>query len=1102
MSRALATATFSLVLLLSLAADAQFVFQENFSTTTYRDAEATTADWNTDARVLQLRQYLPSVVGGLALAPGGRGVDVQGDLAFVAAHTSGLQVVDISAPAQPVVVGSWDSPGQALAVMVDGDLAYLADDGAGVRIIDIGDPASPVEVGHYDPPGPVRGLFVAGDLLFVSSGGDGLRIVDVTDPTAPALVSVLALSGSAYDVWVEGNVAYVAATFDAGGLHVVDVTDPADPVPLSFTDVPGWTTRVQVDGTVAYVASRAGGLLTYDVADPTSPDLLGTYATAGEAWGLHVDGDRLYLGVDSGELLVMDVCDPASPQLVHAVALGDAVREVVTAGHHAFVATFGTGLQVVEVSADGTMAVVGEYAGGGGYSFHVEVRGDRAYVTSSPPARLEIFDISDRRNPALLGSWDSGSVAPVQSLKVSGTVAYGMFWPGDIHMIDVQDPAAPTVIGTFEDNAADVEVRGDRAYVAAWNGFAVWDLTDPLAPVQLADIPLPAAGRMVVVSGDLALVPTGHYGDPLVSIDISDPADPVVLGSYAHPARFAKALHIDGDVAYVLCYDQDHEFNTLEVLDIGDPEAISSLGAWPLDHYASQLQADGDRLYVSGYDPGVLAVYDCSDPGDLQLVDAYAEFGHHAFGLQVAGDLAYLTGASSGTLRILCVKQSNLDWGANVGQSIRVIEHQPGIARTLVLPDQVGDIEWRLSTDGGWNFVPLENGWQVWPLGTDDLIWRTTHHRTQALINPSVSHISILWCPVPGTIVGIADAPGDQGGWVRLSFMWSGYDFEGADDPAISSYGIWRRVDDPELVSAIARQPGAAAAGPGGTEPPPDPAGLATVRIGERAFLPAAAPRGDRGFPAGDWEWIGSVPAIQHSEYLAAVPTVADSTAGGIHHTVLVVTTHTTEPSVWFACEPDSGYSVDNLAPSAPEELTVDYAAVGNTLGWQAVPDADLQCYRIYRAESPDFEPTDATLVHSTTQTAWVDAVERPWHQHYLVRAVDHAGNLGAVASPATVTAAAPVRDLALLPNAPNPFNPTTTLTCALPGTGPVRLRIYDVGGRLVRQLIADETLPAGRHDVVWNGRDDSGRAVASGSYYARLEAGGAVRTRVMTLIR
>jgi hypothetical protein len=70
----------------------------------------------------------------------------------------------------------------------------------------------------------------------------------------------------------------------------------------------------------------------------------------------------------------------------------------------------------------------------------------------------------------------------------------------------------------------------------------------------------------------------------------------------------------------------------------------------------------------------------------------------------------------------------------------------------------------------------------------------------------------------------------------------------------------------------------------------------------------------------------------------------------------------------------------------------------------------------------------------------------------------------------------------------PNPFNATTTITVQTTAIGAVRLRIFDVRGRLVDTLHAGY-LPAGVHRFTWNGTDSAGRAVASGVYVYRLEA-------------
>lgn len=84
----------------------------------------------------------------------------------------------------------------------------------------------------------------------------------------------------------------------------------------------------------------------------------------------------------------------------------------------------------------------------------------------------------------------------------------------------------------------------------------------------------------------------------------------------------------------------------------------------------------------------------------------------------------------------------------------------------------------------------------------------------------------------------------------------------------------------------------------------------------------------------------------------------------------------------------------------------------------------------------------------------------------------------------------------------PNPFNPSTRLVLELPANvARARLEIFDLQGRHVRTLL-DGPLAAGRPQVAWDGRDDSGRALASGAFVARLAADGSVGTTRLVLLR
>jgi hypothetical protein len=85
--------------------------------------------------------------------------------------------------------------------------------------------------------------------------------------------------------------------------------------------------------------------------------------------------------------------------------------------------------------------------------------------------------------------------------------------------------------------------------------------------------------------------------------------------------------------------------------------------------------------------------------------------------------------------------------------------------------------------------------------------------------------------------------------------------------------------------------------------------------------------------------------------------------------------------------------------------------------------------------------------------------------------------------------------------NRPNPFNPVTEISFGLPTRSKVTIRIYDVGGRLVRTLIED-TLPAGIHNTSWDGRSDVGQHAASGVYFYEMRAGAFSERHRMVLLK
>ena len=95
-----------------------------------------------------------------------------------------------------------------------------------------------------------------------------------------------------------------------------------------------------------------------------------------------------------------------------------------------------------------------------------------------------------------------------------------------------------------------------------------------------------------------------------------------------------------------------------------------------------------------------------------------------------------------------------------------------------------------------------------------------------------------------------------------------------------------------------------------------------------------------------------------------------------------------------------------------------------------------------------------------------------------------------------------PYSKVSLDGNYPNPFNPMTSVYFHVPRSMPVQLRVYDVSGRLVRTLLDGQVVSAGENEVVWDGKDSSGRVAAAGVYFCRLSAGSMVLNKRMTLLK
>lgn len=336
-------------------------------------------------------------------------------------------------------------------------------------------------------------------------------------------------------------------------------------------------------------------------------------------------------------------------------------------------------------------------------------------------------------------------------------------------------------------------------------------------------------------------------------------------------------------------------------------------------------------------------------------------------------------------------------------------------------------------------------------------------------------------------ICDVRDVPGDQGGETYLSWYGARSDVFMTGD--VTAYTIWRAIDpargalmlegDINVLEDLSMSDFS-----GGNQ---------VIRMERAAGLTYF------------WELVETVDALYMEAYGKPVATLFDSAAACTEYHYFQVVAHTADPRVFWKSEPDSGYSVDNLAPSAPIFLASSATAGETRVRWRPNGEPDLAQYRLYGGSSADFVPGPANLLAAQPDTGYTVNGQSPstW---YKLTAVDAHGNESLVStlSPQDVTGTpeegTPER-LAFVAAMPNPFNPRTTMRYSLPQPSLIRLSIYDLQGRLVRRLV-DDARPAGEWSAEWDGRDGLGQAVASGTYVVRLVTEHGVRTGKVLLAK
>ena len=469
-----------------------------------------------------------------------------------------IEVLETSATSATLVT-TLPVPNHPQSLRRQGSTLYAATGLGGLQVIDLSDPVHPHIVGAYAPAdltaaNGVSDVIVKGSLGYVTRADGRVQVLDLTDSTHPALLKTITIAARTPNVPVTAGELAASDTLLAvhasqtvelalndHWIELYSLSNPADPQ-LVGTIADTWTLDMVLQGTRLYVL-RIGGWDIYDVSAPQLPVLLNPNQPWEVAWAITVVGNTLYVGdknVETYTINTWDVSDPAHPAKLGSTVIPQEAQEIVVAGarmHVMYGSEFASGLiqldgvggalalrdvltlpsYPIAVEKVGSSLYVLDWFEGlfiyeisptsqpvlrGRYQLpysslttaqDLHVRDNRAYITygSNQESVFAVLDISTPAHPVLLGEkrWNADDAnKPLRGwFDLVGNYAY----VGNI-ILDVTDPThLDASVGKFSDDSFlyDLAMDGTTAYLAMDHGFVIMNTTDPAAPVVLATIP-------------------------------------------------------------------------------------------------------------------------------------------------------------------------------------------------------------------------------------------------------------------------------------------------------------------------------------------------------------------------------------------------------------------------------------------------------------------------------------------------------------------------------------------------------------------------------------------------------------------------------------
>jgi hypothetical protein len=617
-----------------------------------------------------------SVVGSVGTDISPYSVAISGNYAYVVNNDVGshtLQSIDISGPAHPTVVGSVGISGLSSSVAVSGNYAYMVNwTSDNLQVIDISDPENLSVVGSVGTGSSPQSVAVSGNYAYVvNQGSDTLKAIDISDPAHPTVVGSVGTEDGPWFVAVSGNYAYVANQ-NSNTLQTIDISDPESPSVAGSVGTDGWPLSIAVSGNYAYVVNESSDTLqSIDISDPENPSIVGSVETDGCPDFVAISGNYAYVtNLCSATLQAIDISDPENPSIVVSMGTDYGPRSVAISGNYAYVVNNSSNtFQVIHISnnlqewQDSSSNVLASIGPDGSATFpRLNLIDQNTNLTKDQSNNL-VFTDSVTGSKTLAELAAVASQTPwTQNIDANGYYLYNTAGIYDLSELPSIDPnlrqftasdGSSTMMDWSTSGSIDFQTNNLSTTGSATVGGAA-DATQLIIKASLGPLEMFVVGSVGTGSGPYSIAVSGNYAyvanyssNTLQAIDISDPENPSVVGSVG-TGNQPRSVAVLGIYAYVVNYSS----KTLQVINISDPAHPSVVGSVGTGNQPRSVAVLGIYAYVVNSNSRTLQVINISDPAHPSVVGSVGTYDNPYF-VAVSGNYAYVVNNGSNRLQAI-----------------------------------------------------------------------------------------------------------------------------------------------------------------------------------------------------------------------------------------------------------------------------------------------------------------------------------------------------------------------------------------------------------------------------------------------------------------